>query len=93
MRDFRQAVFSSSNEPSCKRNDRDSGFIFELRFFRIKGQSLKHSKENFLDKAISLEVQGNIPRPSQGLNVPCPECESRTQLFCFPFSGWLEGVR
>ena len=78
MRDFRQVVFSSSNEPSCKLNDRDSGFIFELRFFRIKGQSLKHAKENFLDKATSLKVQGNIPRLSQDLNVPCPECESHT---------------
>ena len=68
MRDFRQVVFSSSNEPSYRLNDRDSGFT--LRFFRIKGQSLKHSKENFLDKAISLKVQGNIPRLSQHLNVP-----------------------
>lgn len=28
--------------------------LFELRFFRIKGQRLKHSEENFLDKTISL---------------------------------------
>lgn len=28
--------------------------LFQLRFFRIKGHRLKHSEENFLDKAISL---------------------------------------
>lgn len=64
--------------------------LFELRFFRIKGQRLKHSEENFLDKTISLNVQGNIPRLSQHLTVPCPEYESHT-YFAFLSVGGSRG--